>query len=94
VVDKNPLRKVAANPKRYQVAFLSAKLDATATKRLEDLRVDPEALVVDGREVYAWHPEGVARSKLWNALAAKSLGVTCTARNWTTVCKLLEMTED
>ena len=61
---------------------------------MEELRVDPEAMVVDGLEIYAWHPEGVARSKLWNALASKSLGVTCTARNWTTVCKLLEMTKD
>jgi uncharacterized protein (DUF1697 family) len=93
VVELNPLGAVAENPKRYQVAFLSAKLDAKTIKRLQDMTVQPEALVVDGLEVYAWHPEGVARSKLWNALAAKSLGVTCTARNWTTVCKLLEMTE-
>lgn len=93
VVDKNPLRKVAENPKRYQVAFLSDQLDSETVKRMEELRVDPEALVVDGLEIYAWHPEGVARSKLWNALASKTLGVTCTARNWTTVCKLLEMTK-
>jgi uncharacterized protein (DUF1697 family) len=93
VVDKNPLGKVAENPKRYQVAFLSDQLDSETVKRMEELRVDPEALVVDGLEIYAWHPEGVARSKLWNALASKALGVTCTARNWTTVCKLLEMTE-
>ena len=93
VVDKNPLAKVAENPKRYQVAFLSKKLDAKTVKRLEELRVDPEVMFVDGLEIYAWHPEGVARSKLWNALASKTLGVTCTARNWTTVCKLLEMAE-
>jgi uncharacterized protein (DUF1697 family) len=33
----------------------------------------------------------VARSKLWNAVAGKGLGVTATARNWTTVTMLLEM---
>ena len=42
-------------------------------------------MVFHGREIYAWHPDGVARSKLWNALAGKGLGVTATARNWTTV---------
>src|SRR5205823_1198229 len=52
----------------------------------------PEQLVVSGREIYAWHPKGVARSKLWAALAGRGLGVTATARNWTTVKKLLEMT--
>jgi len=48
-------------------------------------------VVAAGREIYAWHPEGVARSKLWAALAGKRLGVTATARNWTTVEKLLEL---
>jgi uncharacterized protein (DUF1697 family) len=47
---------------------------------------------VDGREIYAWHPDGVARSKLWNGLAGK-LGVTATARNWNTVLALLEMAD-
>ena len=54
---------------------------------------ESERIAVHGREVYAWHPDGVARSKLWNALAGKGLGVTATARNWTTVCKLLEMAD-
>jgi uncharacterized protein (DUF1697 family) len=35
----------------------------------------------------------VARSKLWNKLAGKGLGVTATARNWTTVTTLLEMAD-
>ena len=52
-----------------------------------------ERLVADGRELYAWHPEGVARSKLWAGLAGKKLGVTATARNWTTVTTLLEMAD-
>ena len=60
-------------------------------KKLEGLAAETERVACHGREVYAWHPEGVARSKLWNALAGKGLGVTATARNWTTVTTLLEM---
>ena len=41
--------------------------------------------------MYAWHPGGVARSKLWAALAGPKLGVKATARNWATVTSLLEM---
>jgi uncharacterized protein (DUF1697 family) len=48
--------------------------------------------VAIGRELYAWHPDGVARSKLWSKLAGNELGVRATARNWTTVGTLLEMT--
>jgi uncharacterized protein (DUF1697 family) len=91
VVEHDPLHGVADNPKRYQVSFLSHKLPAKTVTQLRELAHESERVAVHGREVYAWHPEGVARSKLWNALAGQSLGVTATARNWTTVCKLLEM---
>jgi uncharacterized protein (DUF1697 family) len=91
VVALNPLGDVVDNPKRYQVSFLSQELAPETVERLTELARAPERLAVHGREVYAWHPDGVARSKLWNALAGQDLGVTATARNWTTVCKLLEM---
>jgi uncharacterized protein (DUF1697 family) len=91
VVKLNPLADVADNPKRYQVSFLSETPEAKTIAALEAAAVEPERFVAHGREVYAWHPDGVARSKLWNALAGKGLGVTATARNWTTVTTLLEM---
>jgi uncharacterized protein (DUF1697 family) len=91
VVKRNPLGKVAKDPKRYQVSFLGGPLPAAAKRKLEDAVAEPEELVFSGREIYAWHPKGVARSKLWVALAGRGLGVTATARNWTTVTKLLEL---
>ena len=93
VVRRNPLGKVAKDPKRYQVSFLDAKPDPEVVRKLEGLAAGGEQLVADGREIYAWHPDGVARSKLWAALAGRSLGVTATARNWTTVTKLLELAD-
>ena len=62
-------------------------------ERLAGLAAESERLVAVGRELYAWHPAGVARSKLWNRLAGPRLGVVATARNWTTVTALLEMAE-
>jgi uncharacterized protein (DUF1697 family) len=94
VVERNPLGDVAENPKRYQVSFLSAELAPDVIEKLEALAVDSERFVAIGRELYAWHPEGVARSKLWAGLAAKGLGVTATARNWTTVTTLLQMADE
>jgi uncharacterized protein (DUF1697 family) len=94
VVDRDPLGKVAEDPKRYQVSFLSAELDGDVVDKLEEVAVESERFVVSGREIYAWHPEGVARSKLWARLAGKDLGVTATARNWTTVNKLLAMADE
>jgi uncharacterized protein (DUF1697 family) len=94
VVERNPLAKVAKNPKRYQVSFLEKKPGAALVRKLEDVAAPGERVVAEGREIYAWHPEGVARSKLWAALAGKGLGITATARNWTTVTKLLELADD
>ena len=91
VVKANPLGDVADNPKRYQVSFFAEMPPADLLRRMEELADESERVTARGREIYAWHPEGVARSKLWNALAGKGLGVTATARNWTTVTTLLEM---
>ena len=93
VVDRNPLKRVAKDPKRYQVSFLETKPSAKIVRELEDVAADNEEVVSIGREIYAWHPAGVARSKLWAKLAGKNLGVTATARNWTTVAKLLELAD-
>jgi uncharacterized protein (DUF1697 family) len=91
VVERNPLAKVAKNPKRYQVSFLSAKPSAAVMRKLEDAAAEKERVVLIGREIYAWHSEGIGRSRLWTLLAGRGLGVTATARNWTTVTKLLEL---
>jgi uncharacterized protein (DUF1697 family) len=93
IVARNPLGDVATDPKRYQVSFLDGPLPAESKRKLEQARIESERFVVHGREIYAWHPAGVARSKLWAALAGRGLGVTATARNWTTVTKLLELLE-
>jgi uncharacterized protein (DUF1697 family) len=94
VVRANPLGKVAKNPKRYQVTFLAGKPDAKIRSKLETAAVEPEQFAVKGREIYAWHPDGVGRSKLATLLSGRGLGVTATARNWTTVESLLALADD
>ena len=93
VVRRNPLADVAKNPKRYQVSFLDRKPPTAVLKKLEAVAAPSEQFAVIGREIYAWHPAGVARSKLWAMLAGRGLGVTATARNWTTVTKLLDLAD-
>jgi uncharacterized protein (DUF1697 family) len=85
---------VATDPKRYQVSFLSKELEAERLEELGALATGGERLVALGRELYAWHPDGVARSKLWAKLAGLGRDVKATARNWNTVEKLLEMASE
>jgi len=93
VVKRNPLGKVADEPKAYQVTFLSARLDPQVVKAIEAAAKPPEQVVISGREVYAWYPNTIHRSRLAPKLAGKGLGVTATARNWATVEALLQLVD-
>lgn len=92
-VARDPLGDVADNPKRYQVSFLAEDPPAGLEERLQDAAAEPERFAIAGREIYAWHPDTIARSKLWTLLAGRDLGVVATARNWTTTTKLLELAD-
>ena len=93
VVEHNPLGTVAKSPKLYQVTFLESAPKAELLRKLEAAAAGREQVVSHGRELYAWHPDGVGRSKLATLMSGKGLGVTATARNWTTVTTLLELAD-
>jgi uncharacterized protein (DUF1697 family) len=93
VVQHDPLGELADDPKRYQVSFCAQKPDAKAVRKVAERAADGERLVVHGREIYAWFPDGVGRSRLAAQLSGQSLGVTVTARNWSTVLALLELAD-
>jgi uncharacterized protein (DUF1697 family) len=94
VVRLNPLADVAENPKRYQVSDCDGEPDPEAVEKVAAAAAPSEKLVAVGRELYAWHPDGVGRSKMWTKLAGSGLGVRATARNWTTVTTLLDMARE
>ena len=93
VVARDPLAGVWDDPRRYQVSFLSAAPDAEVVQGLLAADVAPERLAVARRELYAWHPGGIQRSPLAALLTDRRLGVTATARNWSTVTGLLALAD-
>ena len=94
VVACDPLGDVVDQDKLYQVSFLSAKPDPTAMREIAAIDIAPERFVHVGREIYAWHPDGIHSSPLAKLLSDKRLGVTATARNWNTTVKLLELANE
>jgi uncharacterized protein (DUF1697 family) len=92
LVELDPLGSFVDNPARYQVSFLSERPTPDLVRELEAVDLEPERVAVHGREIYAWHPDGIGRSKLAALLTRKRLGVVVTARNWRTVTKLVELT--
>jgi uncharacterized protein (DUF1697 family) len=94
VIEHNPFPHATETPKWFQVSFLSEPPAPEVVAALEDGDFAPEEVAVRGREIYAWHPEGIQRSLLARSLTDRKLGVTATARNWNTVTKLLEMADE
>ena len=94
VVALDPLCDIAEEHKLYQVSFLSAKPAKTAIDKLAGADVEPERFEHSGREIYAWHPNGIHSSPLAKLLSEKRLGVVATARNWNTTLKLLELANE
>lgn len=91
IVRADPLGDLADQEKLYQVTFCAGKPDAKALAKVAERAVEGERLLARGKEIFAWFPHGVGRSKLAAALSKQNLGVLTTARNWTTVKKLLEL---
>jgi uncharacterized protein (DUF1697 family) len=94
IVERNPLGDVAEQDKLYQVTFCARKPAKAALAKVAERAVPGERLLAHGREIYAWFPHGVGRSKLAAQLGKQDLGGLTTARNWTTVNKLLALARE
>lgn len=94
VVRRNPFAKrsgIEAN--KLVVSFLTGEPEAESKQKIAQIKVGPEELYLDGRELYIYYAGGIGTSKLTAALIERAIKVSGTARNWNTVTKLLELTE-
>jgi uncharacterized protein (DUF1697 family) len=94
VVSANPFPVEAArDPSHLAVIFLK---DKPASKNLTALKASltgPEYFEARGRELFAFFPEGFARSKFTTALIDRKLESVSTGRSWNTVMKLATVLE-
>jgi uncharacterized protein (DUF1697 family) len=80
-----------AEPTRVTITFLSDVPTADAASLLEPDRFAPDRFTLRGKELYAYYPGGIGRSKMTLDYFEKRLGVRGTARNLNTVAKLIEL---
>ncbi|MGO9641571.1 MAG: DUF1697 domain-containing protein [Candidatus Acidiferrales bacterium] len=75
------------------VTFLAGEPSLEARKNVLSIEAAPEELHIDGRELYIYFPNGMARPKLTWPVLERALKISGTGRNWSTVIKLLEIAE-
>jgi uncharacterized protein (DUF1697 family) len=81
------------DPSKLLVQFLAGEPPADVRERVLRIESEPEELRMEGRELYIYYPNGMARPKVSWTFIEKTLQTQCTGRNWNTVRKLLEMAE-
>lgn len=95
-IEANPFAdQAAADPRAVHCFFASSPTGGGAIDSFDHERYAPDRLAVgalgEAGEFYASYPNGMAKSKLTNAVVDRLAGGPTTARNWNTVLKLDEM---
>lgn len=90
-IEGNPFAKLGLPQERLHVYFLAEQPQPDAIKQLDPQRSPGDEFRVLGSEIYLHVPNGMGRTKLTSTYFDSKLGTICTARNWNTVQKLLEM---
>jgi len=86
-------KRPGIDPSKLLVDFLARVPSAEAVDRVRKLNTEPEELRIDGRELYMYFPNGMARPKIsWGAVE-KLLNTPGTGRNLNTIRKLLEIAQ-
>jgi uncharacterized protein (DUF1697 family) len=94
VIARNPFAtRRGIDPRKLLVTFLASDPGPEAREMVLSIKADPEELRIEGRELYIYFPNGMARPKLSWPVIEKTLKTPGTGRNWNTVRKLLEIAE-
>jgi uncharacterized protein (DUF1697 family) len=95
IIRRNPFAKRSGiEPNKLVVSFLTGEPGPESKEKIAQIKVGPEEMHLDGRELYIYYAKGIGTSKLTPAVLERALKMSGTARNWNTVTKLLEMAEN
>jgi uncharacterized protein (DUF1697 family) len=95
IVKRNPFNsRKELEPAKLLVSFLAERPTEQAQEKLSQIPISPEELILDGREIFTYYPDGQGKSKLPHSKVDRALGTPGTGRNWNTVLKLVELAEE
>ncbi|RKN38315.1 DUF1697 domain-containing protein [Streptomyces hoynatensis] len=87
-----PFPADALDPAKLSVVFLGGPAGAHPLHAAEAAAYAPDEFRLGEREIFAYFPGGMGRSRLGALLATSPPGLLATARNWRTVRALLDLT--
>ncbi|MEV2250642.1 DUF1697 domain-containing protein [Streptomyces sp. NPDC050147] len=96
VADACPFPAASLEGRQLHVTYFSEPVDATRLDTIDQAAFLPEEFRLGDRALYLYAPDGLGRSKLGEVLSRPALfkGVVATSRNWNTVAKLVQLTQE
>lgn len=95
IIRRNPFAsRRGIEPSKLLITFLAATPTPEAREKVLKINPGPEEMFAEGRELYIYFPDGMARPNLSWAQVVKILKTTGTGRNLNTVTHLFEMAEE
>jgi len=93
IIKNNPFApiKLEKDGTKILITFLANEPDPVKIANLMKHVVLPEKLLVKGKEVYLYCPNGYGKSKLSNSFIENKLDVKATTRNWKSVYTIHEL---
>ncbi|MGW3988361.1 DUF1697 domain-containing protein [Streptomyces sp. NPDC004830] len=96
IAESCPFPAAGLEPKQLHVTYFSAPVTPDRFAGIDRSAHLPEEFRLGDRALYLYAPDGLGRSKLAEQLAKPRItrGLIATTRNWNTVLKLVELTDD
>jgi uncharacterized protein (DUF1697 family) len=94
IAERNPYLSRDADLSKLHVVFLDHAPAKRAATTLDPDRSPGDELAPKGREIYLRLPNGAGRSKLTIDYFERVLGARATQRNWGTLLKLIELSQE
>ncbi|WP_372367820.1 DUF1697 domain-containing protein [Candidatus Uabimicrobium sp. HlEnr_7] len=91
IISKNPF--LNEQDQKNHIYFLFEKPDVSKLFELDKIKKESEQFLLCDNAFYLYAPDGIGRSKLATNVT-KLLGVSATARNWRTICKISDIIEN
>lgn len=95
IINNNPYSKEEnIEIDKLHVTLFKENVDAEKIITLELKKEENEKYLCQSREVYLYCPNGYGRTKLTNSVFERKLKITATTRNWKTINKLMEISNN
>ena len=95
LISRNPFEnREGILPSKLLVVLLESQPDVECCAKLNAIKMDPEELMISGRELFIYYPNGMARPSFSQSAFDRAMKIPGTGRNWNSVNKLLALAEE